>query len=166
VKIERTMTNAISAAEVFEMICTEEYQKRKCLDAGALSHAVSIVRTGDAAVIKAKRKLPTVGFPKLLRRFVPSGVTSTETISWGPAEADGARTADLQVHFHGAPASMRGTVSIVPDDEMLTRVIVEAEFAAHVPVLAARVEGFAAPVILGVIDSEERTAHAWVAARS
>jgi hypothetical protein len=152
VKIERTMTNAISAAEVFEMICTEEYQKRKCLDAGALSHAVSIVRTGDVAVIKAKRKLPTVGFPKLLRKFVPSGVTSTETISWGPADADGARTADLAVHF--------------PDDEMLTRVIVEAEFAAHVPVIAARVEGFAAPIILGVIDSEERTAHAWVAARA
>lgn len=165
-KIERTMTNPISAIDVFEMICTDEYQRRKCVDAGALSHAVSVVRTGDTAVIKARRRLPTVGFPHLLRKFVPSGVTSTETIMWGPAEDDGARVADLDVHFHGAPASMRGEIRIVPVDRAVTRVVVDADFTAHVPVIGRRVEGFAAPIIVGVIDSEERTAQAWVAAGS
>ncbi|HEV7193255.1 MAG TPA: DUF2505 domain-containing protein [Jatrophihabitantaceae bacterium] len=159
------MTNPISASDVFDMICTDEYQRRKCVDAGALTHAVEIIRTGDTAVIKAKRKLPTVGFPKLLRKLVPSGVTSTETISWGPPDKSGARTAELDVHFHGAPASMRGEISIVPVDPMLTQVIVDAEFTAHVPLIGSRVEGFAAPIIVGVIDSEERTAQAWVAAR-
>ena len=158
------MTNAISAFDVFEMICTDEYQRRKCLDAGALSHAVSVVRSGDTAVIKAKRKLPTAGFPSLLRKFVPSGVTSTETIAWGTADSTGARIADLDVHFHGAPASLRGAVRIVPVDEVTTQVIVDADFTAHVPMIGKRVEGFAAPIIVGVIDSEERTAQAWVAA--
>lgn len=163
-KIERTMTNPISASDVFEMICTDEYQRRKCIDAGALAHAVSIVRTGDTAVIKARRKLPTVGFPSMLRRFVPAGVTSTETIAWGPAQDGGARVADLEVHFHGAPASMRGEIRIVPVDDAVTRVVVAAHFTAHVPVIGRRVEGFAAPIIVGVIDSEERTAREWVAA--
>jgi hypothetical protein len=165
VRIERTMTNSIAASAVYEMICTEQYQERKCVDAGAVSHNVSVVRDGDSAVITAKRKLPTVGFPKLLRKFVPSGVTSTETISWGPAAEDGSRTADLDVHFHGTPATMRGTISIVPDGDEATLVVVSAEFAAHVPLVARKVEAFAAPIILGVIDAEERTAHAWVAAR-
>lgn len=163
-KIERVMTNEISAFEVFEMICTDEYQRRKCIDAGALSHDVSVLRTGDTAVIKAKRKLPTVGFPGMLRKFVPSGVTSTETITWGPADSGGFRTADLDVHFHGAPASMQGAIRIVPVDDAVTQVVVDAEFVAHVPMIGRRVEGFAAPIILGVIDSEERTAQAWVAA--
>lgn len=165
-KIERTMTNPISAVEVFEMICTDEYQRRKCIDAGALSHAVSVVRAGDTAVIKARRKLPTVGFPSLLRKFVPAGVTSTETIAWGPADRHGARTADLDVHFHGAPAAMRGAIHIVPVDSVVTQVVVDAHFTAHVPVIGKRVEAFAAPIIVGVIDSEERTAQAWVAAAS
>jgi hypothetical protein len=159
------MCNAISADDVFEMMCTEQYQRRKCLDAGALSHAVAITRAGDTAVIKAKRKLPTVGFPGLLRRFVPSGVTSTETISWGAAEPGGARTAELKVDFHGAPASMHGTVSIVPDGVSTTLVVIDAVFRAHVPIVGGKVEGFAAPIIVSVIDAEERTAQAWAAER-
>lgn len=159
-KIERSMHNDIPLADLFEMICTLAYQERKCLDAGALSHEVSVTRTHDGAVVKAKRKMPTVGFPALLRKFVPSGVTSTETVTWGPPDADGARSADLHVHFHGTPASMNGTIRMVAEGAG-SSVIVDAEFKAHVPLVAGKVEKIAAPIILGVIDAEDATAEAW-----
>ena len=113
-KIERSMRNDISAGEVYEMSVTKEYQEKKCRDAGALSYDVTIERDGDVAVVRTKRKLPTVGFPSLLRKFVPAGVTSTETVTWGPAASDGSRSAQLSVDFHGAPASMKGTIRVVP----------------------------------------------------
>jgi hypothetical protein len=160
-KIERSMRNDISAAQVYEMSVTKEYQEQKCRDAGALSWDVRIDRDGDVAVVRTKRKLPTVGFPALLRRFVPSGVTSTETVSWGPAASDGSRTAALSVDFHGAPASMKGTIRVVPASPSAATVVVEAEFKAHVPLVAKKVEAFAAPIILSVIDSEEQTAKTW-----
>jgi hypothetical protein len=160
VRIERSMHNDIPLADLFEMICTKAYQERKCVDAGALSYDVSVTRTDDGAVIRAKRKLPTVGFPSLLRKFVPSGVVSTETVTWGPAAADGSRTADLHVSFHGTPASMNGTIRIVAGGAG-SSVLVDAEFKANVPLVGSKVERIAAPIILGVIDAEEATGQAW-----
>jgi hypothetical protein len=161
-RIERSMHNDISAADLYEMSITKEFQERKCRDAGALSWDVTVTDGTDGATVKTKRKLPTVGFPGLLRKFVPSGVTSTETIVWGPAAADGSRTADLSVDFHGAPASMKGTIRVVPDGKQASTVVVDAQFKAHVPLIGGKVEGFAAPIIMSVIDAEEATGKAWV----
>ena len=162
-KIERTMHNAISAKEVYEMTCSTQFQEQKCRDAGALSYHVTITERDGGALVRTKRKLPTVGFPGLLRKFVPSGVTSTETISWRPESADGIRTADLSVDFHGAPASMTGTITIIPDGVSSATVAIDADFVAHVPLVGRKVEAFAAPIILGVIDAEEQTGQAWAA---
>jgi Protein of unknown function (DUF2505) len=154
------MHNDIPLTELFEMICTKAYQERKCVDAGALSFDVSVLRTDDGAVIKAKRKMPTVGFPSLLRKFVPAGVVSTETVIWGPAAPDGSRQANLHVSFHGTPASMNGTIRIVADGTG-SSVLVDAEFKANVPLVGSKVERIAAPIILSVIDAEEATGQAW-----
>ena len=122
---------------------------------------MTVTGSGDAVIVKTKRKLPTVGFPSMIRKFVPSGVTSTETLEWGPAAADGSRTAALSVDFHGAPASMKGTVRLAAGGASMTDVLVDAEFHAHVPLIGGKVERLAAPIIVGVIDSEELTAKAW-----
>jgi hypothetical protein len=163
VKIERSMRNDFSAQAVYEMLTSKQFQEQKCRDAGALSYDVHVSQEGGGVVIKTKRKLPTVGFPGLLRKFVPSGVTSTETIVWRAEAADGSRTADLSVDFHGAPASMKGTIRVIPDGPGAATVVVDAQFKAHVPLVGGKVEGFAAPIIIGFIDSEEATGKAWAA---
>ena len=155
------MHNDIPAAQVYEMSTSQAYQERKCRDAGALSYTVTIADGPDGAIIKARRKLPTAGFPGLLRKFVPVGVVSTETITWRSPADDGTRTADLSVDFHGAPASMKGTIRVVPDGDTASTVVVDAEFKAHLPLVGGKIESFAAPIIIGVIDSEQATGRAW-----
>ncbi|MEO8887916.1 MAG: DUF2505 domain-containing protein [Jatrophihabitantaceae bacterium] len=162
-RIERSMHNDISAQALYEMSSSKQFQEQKCRDAGALSYDVDVTQGQDGAIIKTRRKLPTVGFPSLLRKFVPSGVTSTETIAWGAPAADGSRTAELSVDFHGAPASMKGTIRVVPDGPDAATIVVDAEFKAHVPLIGGKVEGFAAPIIVHFIDAEEATGKAWVA---
>jgi hypothetical protein len=147
-------------ADSYAMAVTQRFQEKKCADAGALSWTVSVVQMGESVTVKTRRKLPTTTFPSLIRKFVPSGVTSTETIVWGAPAEDGSRTAQLTVDFHGAPASMKGTVRLKPDGDH-TDVVVDALFKAHVPLIAGKVEGLAAPIIIGVIDSEELTAKSW-----
>lgn len=163
-KIERTMQHGVSAKQVYEMSCTPAFQEQKCRDAGAHSYDVTVTEHDGGATIVTRRKLPTVGFPSLLRKFVPSGVTSTETIEWGPADGDGARSARLTVDFHGVPAGMAGEIRLRPDGPDAATVVIDAEFRAHVPLIGRKVEGFAAPVILGVIDAEGKTGEAWAAA--
>jgi hypothetical protein len=164
VKIQRVMEQEITAAQVYEMSTSKAFQERKCADAGALSWDVTITVAGDTAEVRTKRKLPTIGFPALIRKIVPAGVTSTETITWEPPAADGTRTGRLHVNFHGAPARMHGTIRIEPLPTGFARVVVDAEFAALVPLVGKQVEKLAAPIILGVIDAEEQTGKAWAAA--
>ena len=163
-KIERSMRNEISAVQVYEMATSKEFQERKCRDAGAISYEVTITEGSAGPVVKTRRKLPMVGFPGLLRKFLPAGLTSTETITWNAPAADGTRTAGLVIDFHGAPASMKGTVSVVPDGAAAT-VVVDAVFKANVPLVGGKLEGFAAPIIMGYIDAEEKTGQAWAAER-
>lgn len=162
-KIERSVHLELAADEIFEMMCTPAFQEQKCVTGGASSYAVSVVRNGPGAVIKARRKVPTNGFPALLRKFVPGHITSTETITWAAPVEDGSRAATLHVDFHGAPASMNGTVHLVPDGAKAAHIVVDADFKAHVPLVARKVEGFAAPIILGMIDAEEATGRLWAA---
>jgi hypothetical protein len=160
VRIERTFRYPMPIADSYAMAVTARFQEKKCADAGALSWTVTVTQVGDAMTVKTKRKLPTTTFPSLIRKFVPSGVTSTETLVWGPPAKDGSRTAALSVDFHGAPAAMKGTVRLKPDGDH-TDVVVDAQFKAHVPLIGGKVEGLAAPIIISVIDSEEGTAKAW-----
>lgn len=162
-KIERSMHHDLRAAELYEMACSKRFQEQKCIDAGALSYDVHITRTDDGAIVKTRRKLPTAGFPSLLRRFVASGLSTTETVLWGPAAPDGSRSAALRVDIAGAPVKLRGTIRIQPDGPDAAAVLIDATFTAHVPYLGRRVEGFAAPIILRVIDAEEATSRAWPA---
>jgi uncharacterized protein DUF2505 len=163
-KIERVMQHDITPEQVYAMSCSKEFQERKCADAGALSWHVTVSADGDDTVVRTKRKLPTVGFPSLIRKIVPSGVTSTETVTWAPAAADGSRSGALHVDFHGAPARMHGTVHIVALAAGRAEVFLAAEFTALVPLIGSKIEKLAAPIITGVIDAEEETGKAWVAA--
>jgi hypothetical protein len=164
VKIERAFHHAVGPAEVFAMSITPGYQEKKCADAGALHWEVDVrIKDDDTAVVKAKRKMPTAGFPSLLRKIVPSGVTSTETVSWGPADADGSRVAKVHVDFHGAPARMNGELRLAPDSDGGSTIVIDADFSVPIPIVGRKAEQLAAPIILSVIESEERTAEQWVA---
>ena len=98
--------------------------------------------------MKTTRKLPTVGFPSLLRKFVPSRRHLDRDDRLGPGRAGRLALADLHVDFHGAPASLIGTIRIAAGWAPAATVLVDADFTAHVPLVARRVEGFAAPIIL------------------
>jgi hypothetical protein len=165
VKIERSAHNELGARAVHEVFRSRAYQERKCQDSGALDYTVAIVETGgdDGPVVRTMRRLPTAGFPAMLRKFVPSAMTVTETIRWRVERPDGSRTAELSVDFHGAPVTLRGTISIVPDGPAGATVVIDAVFKAHVPLLGGKIEALAAPIVLAVIDAEERTGQAWAA---
>jgi hypothetical protein len=163
-KIQRTLTHDIPPAEVYSMSCLPEYQERKCADAGALSWKVSVLDEGAGTVIKTRRKLPTVGFPSLLRKLLPEGILSTETIHWAPdASADGTRTATLDVDFHGAPIKLHGNITLSPEGDGGSLIEVDAVFSASIPLVGGKVEKLSAPIIIGVIDSEQETGRAWAA---
>ena len=103
----------------------------------------------------------------LLRTLLPEGMTSTELITWAPpapsAGAGAARTGSLAVDFHGAPTSLRGRIDVVPSADGGSTVRITADFKASVPLVGGKIEKLASPIIVDVIDSEQRTGTAWLA---
>lgn len=164
-KITKTLTYEASPDAAHAMSCDPAFQERKCADAGALSWNVRITERSDGGTtVSTRRTLPTTGFPSMLRKLLPAGMVSTEVIDWEPAAStDGSRVAKLSVDFHGAPAHLLGTIRVSPTKNGGTLVEVDADFKAGVPLIGGKVEKLAAPIILDVIDSEQRTGLAWVA---
>ena len=164
-KIERTMSYDIPTDQVVAMSCDPAFQERKCEDAGALSWNVRVTPLDDGSIeISTRRKLPTTAFPSLLRKLLGEGMTSTELITWAPATGTGGhRTATLSVDFHGAPTSLHGRIDVVPTATGGARITVDADFKASVPLVGGKVEKLASPIILDVIDSEQKTGTAWLA---
>ncbi|MGN6608405.1 MAG: DUF2505 domain-containing protein [Jatrophihabitans sp.] len=161
-KVERTLRHERSAAEVFEMVCTPAFQEQKCRDAGALSWSVEVETDGAGAIVRTTRRMPTDDFPALLRKFVPSGVSSTETITWGGPSADGGRIAEVHVGIHGLPAKLVGTIELVPHDGG-TRLTVDGDFTVGIPLVGRKVEAASVPIILRIIDAEVQTGETWAA---
>lgn len=152
-----------SPDDVYAMSISKAFQERKCADAGALSCDVRVAVDGDTAVVRVRRKLPTVGFPTIVRTLVPTGVTATERIEWAAAAPDRTRTGTLHVDFHGAPARMDGTIRLVAAPGGGCEAHVDATFTAPVPLLRGRLERMSAPVIDRLLDAEEATGRAWAA---
>ena len=163
-KINRTLRYDLPPDEARAMSCDPAFQERKCADAGALDWNVRVTeQPGGATIISTRRTLPTTGFPSMLRKLLPPGMVSTEVIEWAAdAEPDGSRTAKLKVEFHGAPAALSGTIRVSPTEAGGSLVSIDADFKAGVPLIGGKVEKLAAPIILDVIDSEQRTGQAWV----
>ncbi|MBE7189494.1 DUF2505 domain-containing protein [Jatrophihabitans endophyticus] len=164
-KINRTLAYDLPPEDARAMSCDPAFQERKCADAGALDWNVRVTERPDGGTtISTRRTLPTTGFPSMLRKLLPAGMVSTEIIDWAAtAEPDGTCTATLRVEFHGAPASMHGTIRVSPTAAGGSSITVDGEFKAGVPLIGGKVEKLAAPIIFDVIDSEQRTGRAWVA---
>jgi Protein of unknown function (DUF2505) len=163
-KISAILDYAATPSEVFAMLSDEDFQARKCIATGALSHSVSVSAQGDRTVIVSNRDLPTDGFPDFVKRLVGTTLAITETQDWGPAGPGGARQGRLTVNIAGAPIDLAGTLSLAPDGQGSVE-SVEGDLKATIPLIGGKIEKSAAPAIESAIRAERETGQAWLATR-
>jgi hypothetical protein len=165
VKIRRSDHYDASPQVMFDALSRKEYQELKCADAGALSYRVEVGEHADERVIVVERTLPTSGFPALIDKLLSGRVTSTETISWAGAGADGGRCARVSVSFAGAPARMSGTMFLGPAGTGCT-IDLDLELRVPVPLFGSRIEDLAVPLVHQLVEAERTTVRAWLVSRA
>jgi hypothetical protein len=161
-EISATFEYAATPDEVFAMLANEDFQARKCVATGALSHSVSISQQGDRTVIVSSRELPTDGFPDFVKSLVGATLAVTETQDWGPADPAGRRLGSLTVHIAGAPIDLAGILSLAPDAQGSVE-SVDGDLKARIPLIGGKIEKAAAPTIESAIRVERETGQAWLA---
>jgi uncharacterized protein YndB with AHSA1/START domain len=149
-------------ATVFAMICDPEFLARKAEATKAESHEASVEPRDDGgAEVRLTRVMPAQ-VPDLVRRFVGEKLTVTQTDTWGPAETSGAREGTFVVEIAGAPASVRGRLSLSGSDKS-TKQEFDGEIKVSVPFIGGKIEQMVSEALLAAVKSEGRVGREWLA---
>ena len=160
-KISTTFDYAATPQQVFAMLADTEFQNRKCIATGAVSHSVSVSPQGDRTVIVNHRDMPTDSFPDFVKSMVGATLTVTETQDWGPPGPDGSRQGRITVDLGGAPVDLVGVLSLAPVGRGSLE-SVDADLKARIPLIGGKIEKAAAPAIESAISVERETGQAWL----
>ncbi len=151
-----------SPQDVFAMMADPAFQAAKCEATHPLSHTESVTPKWDQTEIFTARVLPTDGFPDFARSMIGPKVKVTETLMWSPASVDGSRTGTITIGIGDAPVGMKGTLRLSPTAAG-SRVDIDGELKARIPLVGGRVEKAAEGPIRAAIDKEQEVGRAWLA---
>ncbi len=152
-KITRTTTLEAGVEDVFAIITSRGHQEAK-LAAQTDSSSVEITdQAGGAVGVHTERELPTQGMPGPMASIVGSTLAITEQQNWSQPQADGSRTADLEITVKGVPVRLVGRITLSPSDGG-SALSVDADLSCSMPLVGKKVEAAAAPAIEESFDLE------------
>lgn len=149
-------------ARVYAMVTDPDFLNSACVQMGTRSHQVDVAARGSGA---HTRTVTGVDAPSLVRRFVGDVLTVSQAMTWGAPQADGGRTADLEITVAGMPVRLIGR-AVLSGDESGTDVVYDGELTVPIPFVGPTIEKQAAPEILQVLQSQELIGREWLRARS
>lgn len=167
--LRREITFSADVDAVVAMMLDREFLEQRCAASNSVAYSVDVPEGASPAgtepvVVHIHRSLSTEGMPDLVHKFVGATIEIDEHIRWLPASGDGTRTAQDHLQVQGVPVTMTGTLLLAPNGDG-TRYTVEQQLKAGIPLLGAKIEKAAAPVVLGSIDTDERLGAQYLAAR-
>ena len=161
-RISETISYAAAPDAVFAMVTDPEFQKRKCVEAGAHEYDAAVAMDGEGARVVTKRDLRADGLPDFARSVVGNTLSVTETYLWGAPGADDSRTGTLTVEVAGAPVALRSDVRLFPSGGGTT-ISIDGDLKASIPLFGGKIEKAAAPAVIDAIHSEQETGTRWLA---
>lgn len=137
-----------SVEQVFGLISDQGFRSRACAAQGDLEHDVKV--NGDNVTIT--RKI-TSDMPDYIRKLTGNTVSVKQQESWGAADSNGTRKADIKVTILGQPAQMVGT-AVLSDDNGSAAFVVEGDVTVKIPFIGKKIEPEIAKAIKATLRSE------------
>ena len=161
-RITTSFDYAATPEDVFAMLADQAFQAAKVEAAHPLSHTESVTPKGEQTEIVTSRVISTEGFPDFAKSMIGPKLRVTETIVWSRASADGSRTGTMTIAIGDAPVRMNGTLRLAAGGSG-TRIDVDGDLKAKVPLLGGKVEKAAEGPILSAIEKEQEVGAKWLA---
>lgn len=99
--------------QVFELFCDRGFIEARLEASGGINpEVVSLDGTDTTLDLVTRQGIPAAVLPSAVSSFISGDPSTQRTENWR-ADGDG-YTADLKVSIHGAPASMKGTITLRP----------------------------------------------------
>lgn len=133
---------------------TDFLQARMEAGGGIDPQVVSVSPSDDGSVdttIVTQQAIPASALPSMVASMMPGDPTTERTESWR-AEGDG-YAADFSVIVKGAPASLKGTMTLTPSDSGAT-LTVEAAANVPIPMFGPKIETVIVEQLSALFQSE------------
>lgn len=146
--------------EVFALRATEGFQEEKCIRSASVGHSVAVTEQGGRTLINTTRSIPTDSLPDVVRKTVGRHLRIHEVQDWGPAAADGARVARIDIEVEGVPVTLKGSLTLAPAPAGSHQHFT-GDLKAALPFIGGKIEKAAAPAIKLGFDLEAQIIEEW-----
>ncbi len=146
---------AAAPDQVFAMMTNQAYLEQVCVASQSLTYQASV----DGSTTRTSRTLPA---PESAARFTGPRLTVNDETTWGDAQPDGSRTADVRLTVLGQPVTMKATMRLAPAGTG-SLVDLAGELKVAIPLLGRKLEQSAAPAVLAGFRTQQQVGNEWLA---
>ena len=147
-------------AAVWAMLSDPAFITAKCERTGSMETTGEVTPTDDGGTILTCTRVLPANLPSVAKPFVGDTLTVTEVQAWGPAAADGSRTATTNVDF-GAPMSFSADMALTAAADG-SSVTTDGEFKASVPFVGGKIEKVASDETTRYLEKEQQVGQEWL----
>jgi len=142
-----------SPVEVFALFNDPDFISGRLDDTGAPdSEVVTVDSTDNGVKIITRQSIPSSVLPSMVASMIPGDPATERTEDWR-VDGDG-YAADFSVVVKGAPASIKGTMTLLPDGEG-SKLVVTGSAAVPIPLFGSKIEAVIAEQIGNLLATEE-----------
>lgn len=141
------------AWEVFALFNDPDFIAGRLEDSGAPdAEVIGVDSTADGVKIVTRQSIPASVLPSMVASMLQGDPATERTEDWH-VDGDGYK-AQFSVIVKGAPASIKGTMTLTPAGESST-LLVKGEAAVPIPLIGAKIEAVIAEQISKLLAFEE-----------
>jgi len=158
VHLEQTLRYPAGPEAVAALLADRSFVEDLCAAGEAEAWDVTVTGSPEGAfTVTTTRTLPTTALPDGVRRFLGATLQVRQVDAWGAPAARGERTGTTALEIVGVPVTATADLSLVAEATG-TRQVVTGELRAAVPLVGARVERAAEPVLVAALREQEELA--------
>ncbi|WP_196073367.1 DUF2505 domain-containing protein [Nakamurella alba] len=149
-KVSHSLPGAPAA--VYALLTDRDFQEGRLTETGGNDPQVVDLSTTDGkTTIVTRQSIPASVLPSMVASMIPGDPVTERTEVWA-ADGDG-YTATFSVVVKGAPASLKGTMTLSADGEGST-LAVDGSAVVPIPLFGSKVEAIIVEQVGALLDSE------------
>lgn len=156
-----TADYSYSTAAVRAAFADEQYWKDRIAEVGGPgARLVSFSYDGSRLRVEMVQSIPASELPSAITSVRPGDLIIPRTETYSESDEAGI----FEAHVEGAPAEVRGTVTLTGDDTHV-RAVVDGTVAVSVPLFGKKIEAVVAEKLLELLAAEAEFTNTWIANR-
>ncbi|WP_067896343.1 DUF2505 domain-containing protein [Nocardia vaccinii] len=156
-----TTNYQFSTAAVRAAFAEEQYWKDRLAEVGGpAARLESFHYDGEQLRVAMVQSIPEAELPSALTSVRPGDLIIPRTETYSESQEAGV----FEAHVQGAPAEVRGTVTLTGDDTYVQAVI-EGTVAVSVPLFGKKIEAVVAEKLLELLAAEAEFTSTWISNR-